>query len=40
MSTSTSIHHQDMMITEMMYEKKGHAEDEANHIRQHRCGFE
>lgn len=27
------------MITEMMDEKKGHAEDEANHIKQHRCDF-
>ena len=27
------------MITEMMDEKKGHAEDEAKHIKQHRCDF-
>ena len=39
-STSTSIHHRDKMITEMMDEKKGHAEDEAKHIKQHRCDFE
>ena len=40
MSTSTSIHHRDKMITEMMDEKKGHAEDEAKHIKQHRCDFD
>jgi hypothetical protein len=28
------------MITEMMDEKEGHAEDEAEHIKQHRCGFD
>ena len=40
MSASTSIHHRDKMITEMMDEKEGHAEDEAEHIKQHRCGFD
>ena len=38
MSTSTSIHHRDKIITEMMDEKKGHAEDEAKHIKQHVLG--
>ena len=39
-SASTSIHNRDKMITELMDEKKGHAEDEAKHIKQHRCDFD
>ena len=40
MSTPTSIHHRDKMSTETMDEKKCHAEDEGNHIKQHCCDFD